>query len=225
MPEGSDDQTAGPMVSAPGLASPDRVRRILQVGQGNEHRLVVRRDDLFGRGSVAESPETRHGFRSGEREVEAGVPPVAERRLAGERVEPVEDRPEILGRHIAVQAEERAPPPETADGHLAGGDVVVVPVVGDGLDVVDRRVGVGSEPRNADHNAVGRSAGRISRDWSPGSSRDTSGTAVPLRDGRPGRGHRRPGHGAGTFRCTCVESGWVRVGSGIELKFSARLTG
>lgn len=65
-------------------------------------------------------------IRSREREVESGVLPVAHQRLAGARVDPIEDRPEVLGRHLAVEAEQRTPRAEPPAGHLAGGDVVVV---------------------------------------------------------------------------------------------------
>jgi hypothetical protein len=213
VPEGGDNKTAGPVVGAPALPTANRARRILQVRESREHRPVMSGDDLLGGRSVTESPEERHGLRSRQGEVEARVLPVAHERLAGVWVEPGEHRPEILRRDFAVKAEERAPRPQPTAGHLAGGDVVVVPIVGDGLEVVDGRVGVGSEPRDADHIALGQRASLISRDSSPGSSRDTTGTAVPVPGDRLGRSHRRPGHGPAPSGAPvwCAGS-WLSVG-------------
>ena len=197
MTEGGRHETGRSEVSGPCLAAPDSARRVLQVGQGGEHRSIVSGDDVLGARSITESPKERHGFGSREAEIEPGVLPVPDDRLTGPRIESFEGRSQVLRRHLAVKPEQRAPRTEPPARRLALRDAVVIAVVGDDLEVVVRRVGVGGEPRNAEHTLLSRRGGQISHHFleevPPGRDRDSRpGPGSASRSKSPPTGTRHP---------------------------------
>ena len=122
-------------------------------------RFVDRRvegfDDLTTHQRVAQRVQHRHRLRRRERQVEPRHPPlpglqaVTVRCLAGARIQPSEDRPQVLTRHRARQPQGPDGVADPPSGQLAAARVVVVEPFGDLAQVV--RLGSDSQLPHRQH--------------------------------------------------------------------------
>ena len=137
--EGGGHQALGRDLLASGVSAPKQGGLPFQIVQGGGHRVLVGRDHQVLQARVAQRVQERHRLRRAEGQVVARHALAAGRR-AGECLAvgtaAGQDGAQVIGRHLAAEAEGGGALAEPHPRRLAGAQVVVLDALGHRLQVV-----------------------------------------------------------------------------------------